>query len=331
MNAENENVLSMAQTVQAFYVDNQAEADAALPALAAQMTVLDTRVTQILLNAAEADQDISGYAMEKQELRDTLTDATLLVGNACATYYTLAVNSRSLRERVDWAKSELNAKRDAEFYVAAIKTWQIADPIKASLTDYGVTAANVDEMNVALAAYLDFIQNPQQMASDRNALKEDEDKMIFNLRKFFAEILDQLFEPIAISNSLLYGKYKAARNIIDLPGGGGSEPYITESVVLSTVKLNVPLPSSVVSIYPNTSIKLFNLGEQEGQMMNFYFTTSSGGNVVAGSIVQEVEAGSHLTVAASALGYDSDAGRTFLTVHNVDPVDQGYKLQIGGL
>lgn len=331
MNAENENVLSMAQTVQAFYVANQAEADSALPALAAQMAELDTRVTQILLNAAEADQDISGYAVEKQELRDILTNATVQVGNACATYYTLAVPSRSLRERVDWAKSELNRKRDAELYVAAIKTWQIADPIKANLTVYGATSANVDEMNTALAAYLDFIQNPQQMASDRGALKEDEDKMIFNLRKFFSDILDQLFEPIAISNSLLYGKYKGARNIIDLPGGGGNPPYIVQSVLLPTVRLNVPLPTAEVSVLPGTPIKLFNLGPQAGLMMNFYFTNENAGEEVAGSIVQEVVAGSHLTVAASALGYDPDAGRTFLTVHNDSPEDQGYKIQIGGL
>jgi len=327
MNAVNENVLSMAQTVQQFYVDNQAEADAALPAVAAQITELGNRVTAILLNAAEADQDISGYAQDKKDLADTVIDLAFQVGNACASYFTLVEPSKTMKERVDWTKSELQNKRDNDLYVAAIKTWQIADPIKANLTDYGVTAANVDGFASTLQAYLDIIQTPQQSYADRNALKEDEDKMISDLRQFFSEILDQLFEPIAISNPLLYAKYQASRVIIDLPGGGGGEPFIAAAMVAAGTTANINLPSPAVSISASTPIRLENTGAHAGLVLSFTFSIAPAdfGGDAAG--IQNLLAGENITKTAEQLGYTAGT-RVYLNVRNSTANEQSYSIEI---
>ncbi len=327
MNAENENVLSMAQTVQQFYVDNQAEADTALPALAPQITALGNRVTAILLNAAEADQDISGYAQDKKDLADAVIDLAFQVGNACASFYTLVEPSKSMRERVDWNKSELQNKRDNDLYVAAIKTWQIADPIKADLTNYGATAANVDDFAAKLQEYLDFIQTPQQSYADRNALKEDEDKMIAGLRQFFSEILDQLMEPVAISHPVLYAKYQGARTIIDLPGGGGSAPFITSGSVPAGTTVNIVLPSPEVSISPSTSIALQNTGSPTSQNLIFSFGVAPGTMNDEASGLQAVMTGETITKTAGQIGYTAGS-RTFLNVRNLTAVDLTYSVRI---
>jgi hypothetical protein len=328
MNAENENVLSMAQTVQAFYTDNQSEADAALPALATQMLELGSRVTNILLNAAEADQDITGYAADKQEMADNLIALTRQVGNACATYYTLTQPSRTMRERVDWTKSELTAMRDSQLYVSALKTWQIADPIKANLADYGVTAGNVDELQTALEAYLELIQNPQQSLADRSAYKKEEDKMIADLRKFFRDVLDQLFEPLAVSHTILYDKYKASRSIVDMPGGNGNDPYTTSGDLLPNTSLYIPLPATEVKIYPSTSFKLRNTSFQVGLVLKYYFYHNISGVPTDDPSHLGVMAGSVLVTSAAELGYSQAEGRVFLIVQNPAEHEQSYFVEI---
>lgn len=328
MNAENENVLSMAQTVQAFYTDNQGELDAALPAITAQMAELDSRVDAIMANATQANIDITGFAQQKQLLEESLIKMTFKVGNACASYHTVAAPDEGTKESVDWTKSELQGMRDNDLYMAGSGTLEIAQPLSGMLDPYGVTATDISDLESALATYKAYIQTPQKKISKRESLNKQQDQMVSDLRKFFKDVLDQLMEPLAIDHTLLYDNYKAARNIIDLPGGGGSEPYVAMGELMAAAKLNIPLPSPQVKLFPSTLIKLGNTGEQAGLHLRFYFHNAPSGPENTATAYKDVMAGNQAIVAAADLGYNSTTGWVYLIVSNATNGDQSYRVEV---
>lgn len=328
MNAENENVLSMAQTVQAFYTDNQAELDTIVPAIADQMTNLNARVDAILANGAAANLDITGFAAQKQLLEQQLVDLAHKVGNACANYYTLAVPDEGMLEGLDYNYSELNSKRDNDLYMAALSIQDIATPLSGMLDPYDASAAEILALGSAMTSYRNYIQTPQKKISKRESLLKQQDRMIADLREFFSKVLDRLIEPLRMDNRLLYDNYRAARNIIDLPGGGGNEPYVATGELMAMAKTNIALPTTEVNLFPSTPIKLRNTGEQVGLHLRFYFHNTPGGAEAATTLYKDVFCGDETTTTAADIGYNTSTGWVYLIASNGTSGDQAYRIEI---
>jgi|GEM_PF-4025721 len=328
MKAENENVLSMAQTVRGFYVENQAELDVIVPAIAAPMAELNDRIDELLLNGSQADMDITGFAAQKQVYAQAVVDLGHKVGQACAGYYTMAVPDLGNVEILDYYHSELDSKRDSAIYMAAVTIRDMATPLSGMLDPYDASAAEITALGTAMATYKAYIDNPRRKQSIREGLIKQQDRMVKDLREFFSRVLDRLMEPLRMDNRLLYDTYHAARNIIDLPGGGGSEPYVYEGVLQTLVRFTVPLPTSEVSISPGTNIKLRNNTIQNGLQLRFYFHTQSGGTDTGGMLFESVPSGDETIVTASQIGYDLDAGRVYLIAHNPAAEEQTFFIEI---
>lgn len=328
MNAENENVLSMAQTVRGFYVENQAELDVIVPAITAPMAELETRIDALLLNGAYADMDITGFAVQKEIYAKAVVDLGHKVGRACAGYYTTAAPDEGKVELLDSFHSELESKRDSAIYTAAMLISDMATPLSGMLDPHDASAAEITALGTAMLNYKNYMATPRERQANREGLIKKQDRMVKDLREFFSRVLDRLMEPLRMDNRLLYDTYHAARNIIDHPGGGGSEPYVYEGILQTLVRFTVPLPTSEVSISPGTNIKLRNNTIQNGLQLRFYFHTQSGGTDTGGMLFESVPSGDETIVTASQIGYDLDAGRVYLIAHNPAAEEQTFFIEI---
>jgi hypothetical protein len=168
----------------------------------------------IATQAQAAGAVITGIAMDKGVSAADL--CALAARNAGLIYaYAAKTGNNTLRQAVDFSKSDLQRLKDAELAPVCQNIHDAGVANLAALGDYGVTAAKLAEFQTAINGYLAQIAAPRDAIVDRKVTKANIVELFKQGDFILREVLDKLIEDFADDNPDFVKQYKSARIIID--------------------------------------------------------------------------------------------------------------------
>lgn len=202
---------------------------------------LGTKIAEIQGVRNVQEQDVRGVALDKVGKKVNAIDAGLLVIGGLKAF-AKATRNNTLLKKIDYTRSELEKARDT---IITDKLKVVRDEATNNirlLTPYNVTAAGVNSLSSAIAAYEVMVPKP---------------RVALNIRKNATEALDRLFremdEPLKIMDGLMdtlrqtqpgfVETFSNARIIVGSSNGGGGV-----SGVVSDKSTGAPLVGVLVSI-----------------------------------------------------------------------------------
>ncbi len=205
---------------------------AATPAIAGTIQpALISKINDILEEDEDASSSISGNTELKRNLRSAVEDKGFEIAAACVAYYKITVPNPPLRAKCEFERSDLDRMRDAVLYVKIQKVHEIADPIKALLSDFGVVAADVNDLGTALTSYLAELEGPRDAIGERSASGKQVDRLIADAKEIITEQLDVVMKFYVTNNPELHDYYLTARAIDGT--GGGEIPDEDETITIA--------------------------------------------------------------------------------------------------
>lgn len=278
-----ENKVSMYQKVQ-FYLNLHAAETAAIPMVSTVKGQLDTKVTAILALASLVDTDITGYTVDKQNKRADLASRILKLSTAIVAL--ASINSNTiLAEKCDESLSSMNAMRDNDFYTFAQLIIKEATPIMATLTPFGVVAADLTAANAASATYLGAIQTPRGQINERSKSLQDLQDAMASADTLLRDKMDAVMGVYQATNPSLHFGYLGARSI-DQTGATTAPDYMGAVLPASTTNVaNIPYLAArtfEIQNMGNTEL-IFALTTDPALLDGHPVTISAGSSVQRGS------------------------------------------------
>lgn len=231
MTKNNESFFSMALKVRNFGRINGTVLNA-VPGVTAQFTQLNTLINNLITTDTGSRTDLTGVAMNKQNIRKVLETSCLKFSNALAGF---AVNSNDLilQKKADYPSSKWYSCSEDELISNANIIKNLATPIIASLAPYNLAAADLTAFNTALNSFTDSVSDPSLAIDKRKTDNENIPLIIDQIRSLFNDKLDVLVRTIEVSNPNMYNMYNAARAID--ANGSVSNPTSEVTVASKTV------------------------------------------------------------------------------------------------
>lgn len=220
MNDIQENRLGMINKT-CSYLDENAAALSSVPSVATAAIALKAKRDEIIDANEEAIADTTGTAENKQNKRNTLTDAILLAG-ASVESYAVDINDPDLRRLVNYTKSELDLKRDFEILGIADLVYKTTEPLVPSLGAYAYTNNELTNFNTARNAYRPLVTKPKEKIEGKARAGKVVDEL-FDDADVILDKADTYLKIFRFAPGGLYFGYLLARRIDDNagPGGGG--------------------------------------------------------------------------------------------------------------
>lgn len=239
MNAIQENKISMYYKVRTFFTTN-------LTALAVNAPVLDDQVTNfnvalLSLGSFEtiATEDITGYALQKQNNRTTMRDLAITVAGALRSL--AAVNKDdALKRKATITRTDIDQTRDTDALFICDRLRALAAENAADLIPFGITAAKLLAFTTSVSDFREIIQVPADQRSESSAAGKMVDAEIEDIDEILL-IIDGLMDAQSLDFPLLYQQYRLDR-LIDDNASGTTPPDITTTVLPGEFKVVITLP-----------------------------------------------------------------------------------------
>jgi len=234
MNSETEDHIGTLIKVNQFCKDNSG-ALASNPNIAAEQTTLEADTERIFQNDSIHTRPLEGFTQMKNNSRKDLQTIVLLVRAGCMGYYTANPNPGKLMI-VNFPDSKIEDDRDKIVYTMADQVHDVADPIKALLAPFQVTAADVDAIPTRMTAYKNVLELPRTEEAISVAAGKERDRIY---QKCFEEQTGTLAKignymlPFKYTNAVLYDKYVVARAIDSSGGGADTNGYDVHNYALA--------------------------------------------------------------------------------------------------
>lgn len=301
--------VSMFQTVSAFFGDDEAQITAIIPAFAGLRPLYDARVDGILMLAADADMDTSGYAADKQQRREQLEALLTRVGSAAVLYHTHTAPDAEMAERLGRSLRQFTRQNASDLLANSRFVWETADGFKTLLAPYGVSAALVDEMAAALSAFEDMRTTPSDMRANARRQRVQMEQEIKELNSYLKNTMDVLLRNLEFSDRVLYYTYRSSRKLHKNRGKRSAKspdkifinPGSTKEIVLRN-----PATAAKEALHLSSHSKT-----AQGELVFYYSATPAGEQVVEGVTLA---AGARQSTTAGALGFSNE--RKHLCVRN---------------
>lgn len=274
MNSKLENRISMYYKVREFFSNHLATLSATVPALTAQVSDFNSKLTALDALIITADENTSGYTIQKQVNRTAMRDLALSIGGALYAHAKQS-NNEALANKIYTTKSTLDKKRDTDilYWCERLKTFADADPL--SLAPLGITFPTITAFGTSIANYRAVIQDPADRRSEGAAAFIEADKQV-GVIDANLKITDAMMIASSLSHGQLYNQYLADRRIDDNAAGnnGGEQnnPDVTEVIEANGTEtiFTIPYVPTRKFILRNTSAIPIEWGisEDENQPSN---------------------------------------------------------------
>ena len=221
MTTEQSNYYDMFLAVEKFYADNQTVLDSVL---ARKTAFGKLKLTNPKIGEALGKQSIpgTGVTLDKQAARDQVDQITYT--NISTVFaYAQTIGNNTLAEQMNYAHSSIAFINDETIADWAEERKDIINGILASLADYGLDATTQQAWQDAIDAYRPLIPSTRNYVVENSAHGATLDSLIIQNRDLLNNVIDRLMNVFRFSDSIFYGKYKTARNIINLGHGHSSE------------------------------------------------------------------------------------------------------------
>jgi hypothetical protein len=220
MNAKQENKLSMYLAVKAV-CDRNTSTWQSLQAFGDAYADFGTHVQNIQNIAQSQAADSTGLSADKQQLRETMADIALEVGNAVYAYARKSKNNE-LTAKVNVTRSSFLGGRDTIAADSARNVLAEANGNLANLGPFGVTADKLTALKGAIDAYADSIAKPRDArASGATATSKLADEFSA-ADEVLGDQMDTLVLQFRSANAVFVTDYQNARLIVDSTGGGSA-------------------------------------------------------------------------------------------------------------
>jgi hypothetical protein len=186
---------------------------ATIPAFAGAYADLQSHVTNIQVLWQAQAQNTSGIAEDKKQARLAMCNTALPFAGALHAFATKTKNN-ALANEMDYSLSGLMAGRDTE---SARRCQEIYDTVNTNLValaDYGPTAAKLNLLKAAIAAYNLLITKPREVRA-KGKTTTGNIQTEFELLDETLVILDDLIPQFAPANQKFVDDYNNARTIVD--------------------------------------------------------------------------------------------------------------------
>ena len=160
---------------------------------------------------------VTGTTMDKDAAEDAAIDAALSIIGPIRSY-ALATSNNSLNEALPYTQSGLKRTRDEMLLNILILIRDTAQLELPNLQDYGIDAAVVNTLSVAIAGYGPLVAAPRAAISVKTAIT-DALEVAFEDMELVLIRLDGLVEAKRISDPEFYNSYNSARVVVDAGGG----------------------------------------------------------------------------------------------------------------
>lgn len=233
MTDRQENKRSMYLAVQAV-TDSFEAAWIGLPAFANAFTQFKAELGGLDTVAALQEKATTGVTQDKQQAKEEAITRAIQVSSAVFAYASVTENS-TLQALVNYSKTALAQSRDTLLIDKLQVIYEAANDNVADLANYGITAADITAFEASVNSYADQVQNPRVAIGDGAAATDRLVEMFDLLDDILKNQMDKLMEVLKATNDEFYVKYKKARIIVDLKGGGpaNSDSDLTDPAPLT--------------------------------------------------------------------------------------------------
>lgn len=192
-----------------------------IAALGAAVTEFKSIVAQIHAAAPESAAVITGFAADKTNQKESVSrTAAVIAGQIFA--YAAKTKNVVLKQAVDFSESDLNRIKDGEFAARIQTIHDLGVEHKTALADYGITDANLADLQAAISDYAASVPKPRAAIADRSTVKSNIKQMFKDADEILVEQMDNLVETLTPTAPDFVHTYKSARVIID-PKTGNPE------------------------------------------------------------------------------------------------------------
>ncbi len=227
MNSDQEDHFGMHLKVDLFLVTN-ASALAFNPAIATNRTSLNSFINLTAQSDSTATRDITGFTAAKNEHRAQQIAQLKLVRAGMMGYYVVNPDIKN-SGIVSFNDGQIDKFRDTELYMRTDQVLDLALPVKALLTPYGVSAAQVDALDTLNGLWLAMESIGRQEEWVNKASGEDVDRYMAKTTGLLTKTIDVLMKVVQYNDPNLYSQYTTARMIDDTGGGSDSQGYIVQT------------------------------------------------------------------------------------------------------
>jgi hypothetical protein len=204
--------LNMHQTVLK-YCREHADVYSGIPAFARGVAELEACVADTKLAAGQqSGVAVKGTTAQKGDAEDTLIQACLPVAGALYVY-AFENKDTILMEKVTVNKNMFYKVHDNQALLLAGNIAREAAANTAALADYGITGADLEALNSAIAGYEALIVSPRTAVNERKQHTGSLAQILAAADSVLYDRLDKLVVRFKNSNPAFYNGYKNARSI----------------------------------------------------------------------------------------------------------------------
>lgn len=230
MNQYGENRLSMMYATRQV-LDQNSSIWNTVPAVATVKGEFDANIASIEGSLALQLKDITGHTEAKYvALKEMVKPTVRVAGGVMA--WAEATGDEGLAEEMNIFASELLKYRDSAVAQRCQGVRNAANTNVASLVDYGVTAAEITELQQRIDAYLVLVQQPRNVVIARKGATSEIGLLVRDTQKLLTRRMDMLMRRFVVSAPEFYRQYTNARIIIDR---GGNGKVVVKKVVVKKV------------------------------------------------------------------------------------------------
>lgn len=169
MTDEQNDYYSMLGLLRLYFDDVETQLLTVLPAFAGERLTFDALYAAIEASAVDASPDITGYAQDRSLARIALLTDVALVGAAGIYYFTHTAPDGEVVNRLKRCLRDVTRQSAADLTVNSRTVWETADGVKALLAPYGISAGDVDALQVKLAKWEDLREAPLDIRATTSA------------------------------------------------------------------------------------------------------------------------------------------------------------------
>lgn len=225
MTKNQENKLTMYEATHSTLQDN-ASVTATVPAFKPAIQEFGGKLGELKNMALEVKTSFVGKNADKK------TTEAILIGSLIKTTSAMQslahrTNNQTLAEKAKITESQLRHSRDTDLMIQATGIHTAALEVVDQLKDFGITAANLDELNSQISAFHQALGKREGGMAQRGAARNALINLFSRIDTILRQDLDKLVELVKTDHPQFYDAYQKSRIIKHL--GIRSRPTAEQS------------------------------------------------------------------------------------------------------
>jgi hypothetical protein len=215
MDTNQENFLTICVTTQETTNSNNSSWSG-LPAFGNKYSVFNSKVSELNSLKEIQEKNLTGFAKDKSNKKNLMIDKTIKI-IAGVKAYALDKNNPVIFNEVGYTRSELSSARDEEVAGKCQVVHDRANMVISELPDYGITTADLTELQSLIGNYSASSQLPAAKVDERQAVTSRMGDVINEIKEVLG-VMDNLVLTLKDTQPDFAEKFKNSRTVAELKG-----------------------------------------------------------------------------------------------------------------